>query len=408
MISNPVNKFVINHTLMIKLITFFVVLTFFSVNVNLFLIYILIPVFFAFSNFIDYKTWGNRHLILFFFLILWSAVSAFVVGEDFNSSFKVLRSMLLTFFFGFQLITLSTKSENSIKWFYILVLVFYLMNWYSAIFQYDLSKADVFDLGFRGSLEVFENINANRFGYFILFLTFAVFLFGEERVNSKALKYYRLIFLVSIFIIILNALYTGSRQILLLNVPLYFIFFFLRYWTIITKKYGFIALSFIFIILLVGFWILMAYVDKSAVGQRGGNESFEEDARAIVAITAINFGLENPFFGIGPGHMEYNLGMISHNSFTEIFAETGFIGLFLYLFLLFNGLFIQFKRYIRTNDKVFLYFFLYIFFYILDNLFYVFYSWYLLFGIFFLVVTHSDFYYKKHFTFKRNILLTKK
>jgi O-antigen ligase len=150
---------------------------------------------------------------------------------------------------------------------------------------------------------------------------------------------------------------------------------------------------------------LKTIINKSEVGNRIENENLENDARTLVSAIALSYGMESPLFGIGPGHIEYRLEMISHNSFTEIFAETGFIGLIIYLTILLYGLYVQIYRFKKTRDYIFVYFAVFLFFYILDNNFYVFYSWYLLFAIFFLAVTHSDNYYKKFYINNKNSFL---
>jgi hypothetical protein len=381
----------------INLIILLTILTFFFDFFNVFLIYIVIPFSFLIIAINNLKIFKNTYIILFLMLLIWSTISALFVGIDSSSSIKVLRSMLLTFFFGFQVVALSSKKDKNIFLFYKLFFYFLLANLYVAFFRYDLSSANVFDNGFRDDLEVFKNINANRFGYFLLFLTFVVFILGEKVINNKFLFFFKIVFILSIFVIIIMSLYTGSRQILILNIPLYLILIYLRYNKLIGNK---IIGTFILFFLTFIFGIYInSIIQGSEVGIRFKSEKVEDDARSKVIYEAISMGSENLIFGVGPGHLEYKLGMISHNSYTEIFAETGILGLVIYILLLFYSIYEQYKRYKITHDKIFLYFGIYLFFYILNNLFYVFYSWYLLFAIFFLVVIHSKKYYDRNYLF---------
>ncbi len=368
-------------------------LSYFFEELNLFLIYFLIPFLFIYCVIRYVKIFLNIYVFLFLLLLIWSILSALIVGIDTASSIKVLRSILLTYFFGFQVVALSQNSSSNLKLFYLLIFWFFLGSLYLVFIRYDLASANVFETGFRDSLEAYENVNANRFGYFLLFFTFIAFIYGEKNINNKNSIFFRIIFNFSILFVIVMALYTGSRQIIILNIPLYLILLLIRYRKYFSGKIvGF--LIFVIALLVIGS-SLKSIIEKSEVGSRIESEELETDARTLVSALAISYGMENPLFGIAPGHVEYRLEMISHNSFTEIFAETGFIGLMIYLAILLYGLYVQIYRFKKTRDYIFVYFAVFVFFYIIDNNFYVFYSWYLLFAIFFLVVTHSDYYYRK-------------
>ena len=78
-----------------------------------------------------------------------------------------------------------------------------------------------------------------------------------------------------------------------------------------------------------------------------------ESPREFHAREAIKIGMNNPIFGVGAGNYSiipkrYELGSFSHNTFTEVFANFGFIGLSLYSYLqyiIFNSL----KKRIRNK-----------------------------------------------------------
>ena len=81
----------------------------------------------------------------------------------------------------------------------------------------------------------------------------------------------------------------------------------------------------------------------------------EGDAREKLASNAIDVFASHPFTGVGPGQFylySYNHTSFSHNSFTEIAANMGIIGLILFLLLLFSPLFKEIKNYLyNKGDK---------------------------------------------------------
>ena len=87
----------------------------------------------------------------------------------------------------------------------------------------------------------------------------------------------------------------------------------------------------------------------------------------------------------------------SHNTYVELLANEGFVGLFLYLYLLLGYMKRQYKRYKRSKDKMFLSFMIFGIFYMVDGFFYAFYSQIWLISFFILVATHSETYYKNKY-----------
>ena len=376
---------------------FMIPFTVFSDVVNQLVIYIVLPLVFLYSLFTSFNIIKNRYIFILILLVMWSGICAIGAMNVNDYTARVLNYMILSVMFCYSIYAISNKNKKYIKWFYFLILAYYIACWCFALLNLDLLNMDISTqrLGADPSYE--KTINANRFGYFTLFLTFAVFIFGELTQNQRWRKIFRVLFLLSIIIIIINAIVAGSRQVFLLNIPLYFILVSIRYIKKISKAkvmiYAILTIMFFYI----GNSFLMPLYDTSMLKQRFEMSEYKDDYRMTLTEKAITYGTENPFFGIGPGNFQQKEVSFSHNSYTEIFAETGFVGLFLYCSILVSGLYVQLKRYILTKDKVFLFFSIYLIFYILDNMFYVFYEWYLLMGLFYLILVHSDSYYKNYY-----------
>ncbi len=123
--------------------------------------------------------------------------------------------------------------------------------------------------------------------------------------------------------------------------------------------------------------------------------SVNEDSRATLAKEAISVGLDHFPLGVGVGnfYMFSRTKRFSHNSYTELFANVGIVGLVLFLILVMSFMKAQWKRFRATKDKVFAYFGTFGLIFIIDQFFYVFYLDQWLISFYILVATHSDTYY---------------
>ena len=85
---------------------------------------------------------------------------------------------------------------------------------------------------------------------------------------------------------------------------------------------------------------------KSAASVEAANSA---DARKVMFLRSVQLSLEHPFFGVGPGEFmdaeakeaaannKRGLWKYTHNSYTELSSETGFIGLGLFLYAFFRS-----------------------------------------------------------------------
>ena len=371
-------------------------LTVIDTTINQVYLFAIMPIAFLYCFSVSPGTFKQRYIIIFFIILIWHCICAMVLSNYERDTIIVIRQIIGTYIYGYVFFTIATRNESNLKWLYLIIFSYYFINWITAIVYANLLQIDVTSDRLQGATDV-DEINANRFGYFTLFFTFVLFIYGTLSKNQRGKKAFRFLFLSYIFVILLTAIVTGSRQILILNIPLYLILLFLRYKNsffnpiVIVNTTVLATLLFIFLAP-----ELLQIYDGSVLQKRTESTTIKEDQRTYLFYKGIDTGTENIIFGIGPGMFLVKYSMVTHCSYSEIFAETGIIGLLLFLILLFDCFYVQLKRYFKTKDEVFLYFAIFVFFYILDNLFFIFYESFLLMSMFFITAVHSDLYFKKY------------
>lgn len=335
---------------------------------------------------------SGTYLRGFLLLLIWSVFCLLVNGCFSSYNLKAIRALLLTFFYCYVIVIICSREEKLIKYYYLIVLVWYISMWIYAISNFGLFHVDIQTDRFYGgdSLDA-HHINSNRWGYFTLFLTYAAFLFSVISQKKKTRDFFMYLSLLSIGLVLFNAFITSSRQVVLLNIPLYIVFLLIRFRKSIhsVKAIFFTVLFLLCLGLFLGKSIVPFY-NKSFLRERN-KEKIEGGSRETLITKGINYGEDNMAFGIGPGSFVAKEEMITHSSFVQLFAETGIVGLCIYLAIIIGAIRSQFKRYKMTRNDTYLYFGTFLIFYFLDNFFYVFYDWPLLMSLFFIVVIHSNY-----------------
>ena len=239
-------------------------------------------------------------------------------------------------------------------------------------------------------------LNANTLGYYTFFVTSIVFYWGEV-VHKRLLKIIlHILFLLSIPLSFYVAIITASRQILIIQIPLIGLLLSLRYFK--GKKFGPLILA-----ILVAYFGIYYFgeqttdiYEQSYLNQRY-DSGIENDIRTMLIMDAIKTGIDNPIVGVGPGccgYYNYGRNSFSHCTYTELFANTGVLGAFLFISLIVIFMVRQIKRYFKTRDSFYLYFLVVGFIYALDNMFYVFYLDPWLMSFFIIIANHSEVYFK--------------
>lgn len=242
-----------------------------------------------------------------------------------------------------------------------------------------------------------SQLNANTIAYHTFYLTFVFYMLGELVQDVKKNKIFKVLFFLAIPLSFGVALITGSRQVLMIQVPLILFLLLLRYY----KNIGNAKTLIICILASIGLGIFIEAKGKeifeNSVLANRYEKNIEEDSRTKLLKDAIKVGSQSPILGVGPGNyiqFSYNKHF-SHCTYTELFANCGIFALFFYVYMLWVFLKKQYLYYKETRDKLFIAFLIFGLIFVLDNFLYVFYYMLWLMPFFFLVGSHSDSYYKE-------------
>ncbi len=193
------------------------------------------------------------------------------------------------------------------------------------------------------------------------------------------------------------SLLTASRQVMIIQVPLYSLLIYQRYFkgSSMRKKMYFSLVALTVMVSLSG-KIINTY-DNSFLKERA-EKNVADDSRMELVRDATKVALKNMPLGVGSANYQgvSSRRQISHNSYLEAFVNMGIIGLILYAALMMSFTIRQWKRYKRYDDKMYFYFFTFGLIYVLDGVFFVFYNAIWLISFFMLVAAHSETYYSEH------------
>ena len=195
---------------------------------------------------------------------------------------------------------------------------------------------------------------------------------------------------------LLVSLLTASRQVLLIQIPLYGMLIYIKYIKTVSarKKMAFLVLTMLVAVALSG--TIYNIYDNSLLKARAdtdvGDDPRMELVRQAIEVTVTHFPL-----GIGSSNFQAvsETRQIAHNSYLEASADLGIIGFSLYVALMAVFIIRQWKRYKSTNDKMYFVFFTLGIIYTLDGVFFVFYNAIWLISFYMLVAAHSETYYKR-------------
>lgn len=369
-----------------------------TTELNSIALYVAIPIAFILSLLASGKVIINSFIKLYIYLCLWLLFTS-LLATDTTVAFREMRQVLGALMLSY-IVSVGASDDKMRPWMYIAFITLYISAIYYASTNilyvgWDISGQD------RLSDDV---LNANKLAYYTFYATIAFYILAELTTNKKLLnKAFKVLFLAIIPVSFWIALITASRQVMIIQVPTIVILGYIRYFR---SKSAFKVI--IPLVIVIGVVSLAAsrvagIYNNSYLAER--NEiSFAEESRPKLMAEAIQVGLEHPLVGVGPGNfMYYSFNKhYSHCSYTELFANTGFLGFLLYAFLLLKLLTVNYRRYRKTKDLHYLTYVTFALIYIIYNLFYVFYKDMWLTAFFMLVASDSESYYNKQKSLEGN------
>lgn len=377
-----------------------IILLYFAASVSLIdslnplALYGAIPLSFLISLSVGNSLKTNNYLKRLLVLILWVAATYFsaVYVEEANNQMK---NLLGVFVLSMTIANLSSD-KRCVPWLYgvfiiLLIQALVYANSHIMIEGFDTATDRLND----------EKLNANTVAYYTFFVTFAIYELGNSFLikNRVIANIFRLLFLAMYGVSFTVAILTGSRQVLIIQIPLLVLLTLIRYieGASLKRKLLFVLIAAVACVASID-PITKSY-DNSYLKVRSETKA-KDDVRALLLQDAIKVGCQHPIMGVGPGnYVRYSFNRhFSHCTYTELFANTGVIGALIYVSLLLMFITSQWKRFWKYRDKTYLVFLVCGLIYLFDNFFYVFYVDLWLIGFFILLASYSETYfnYKKY------------
>lgn len=324
----------------------------------------------------------NRFLKLLFVLYFWFLISSFF-SVDVNESFLQVKRTVATFLLCTVFASIGEKRPVVG---YVIYLLFFIALLYYAYFNI-LSIIDVSEERMQD-----DNVNANMFAYYTSFTTFALFILSYCSTNKKRL--FNVLFLGMIPLSFIVALLTGSRQTLLVQIPLIASLLGVKY---VRNGKGVLVFSLIILVAILLFFSFGEGMYEHSILAHRNELSVGDDERTFLIKDAFRVGFNNIVLGVGPGC--YKLVNPTHHyahcAYAELIACSGLPALAIYVSMLIIFIKTQIKRYYASKNRLFLSFALFGVIFSFQNLFYAFYLLPWLMSFFVLVSSHSNSIFKK-------------
>jgi O-antigen ligase len=336
-----------------------------TLKFNMALSDLFIPVFVILSLFI-WKQYGFKKvfkgylswicLVFWLVLVSWISVTSKsiidngwmgLVAELFKTSLCIIY-----FFVGYNILRIITYKKLQISWSFA-TLLFILAGF--AI--YILVIKDLYFLSnYPKNLERFMGTDTDP-NHAATFLTLSFFGIGIFALQSEKLRS-KTFFYGTMSLSTIGLILTGSRGGLIgffIGVFVLLCYYAYKNWRIALSLVLFMILM-VSILLIVDHFHLESVFSQRLISKLV-NIEMGIDIRANLSRVAWMMGMDHPVFGVGRGNFILNsqpyfekLGVdviknIPHNTYFGLFAETGFIGLILYLMPFFMIVYALFKRY---------------------------------------------------------------
>ena len=311
-----------------------------------FSLYVAIPldIIYCFWNYRK-SIFSSKYWKWYLLMIIWMYIST-AFSDTANEGFRRMIPITATFLLSFT--GYSIVKNNKQYWllhitYIILILFLIYLNLKSSSFSVEFDYANEYERNTS------MRQNANDYAYFTLFATISLILFfqylGDRIKNLYKLLAYIAFAGLSFYV----ALFTASRQVLALQVPL--LLFSIYYDFMWGNKPNLIYVFLIFIAAIIALPYIDSIYSNSYLSVRA-QVSYENDVRSELLVKAFKQGVENPLLGLGLGG-KYGF---SHCTYTHLFSRCGFFAVFCFIMIIFNSLTDQIKYYRATNNRIFILF----------------------------------------------------
>lgn len=360
-------------------------------------LYIALPISFVLCTLKNKGFKLNIYEKILYVLFAWDCIS-YLWADDKETAASELH-MLLGAFLLTYVVSILGREKKLIPLLYFVWIVLYLSAWNYAIHHILVFMTDSTD-----RLND-EKLNANTLAYYTFYISFLSYMMGEIT-NKKWLKrFWNIAFWAMLPASFGISILTASRQILIVELPLYAMLIYIKYIKSVStrNKILFIIGALICLIAISG--VVSNVYDNSFLAKRA-ETNVADDPRMDLAINAMHEGVANLPLGLGAGNFQSVsiTRQISHNSYLEAFVNMGIPGLLLYISLMMVFTLRQWKRYREYKDRMYFAFFTFGVIYTLDGVFFVYYNAIWLISFFMLVAAHSETYYNEKNTITRHTI----
>ena len=346
-------------------------------------LYVAIPLLilycFWFYNGIIFK---SRYWTPYLLMIIWMYAST-AMSNTANVGFRLMVPITASFLLSFA--GYSVTRQNNHYW---ILYVSYIALLAYLIYQNFAESGFIqtFDYSNEDERNSSMKLNANDYAYYTLFATMSLKLFFEF-FGSKVRSIYKVIaYIVFSLISFYVALFTASRQVFALQIPLLAFFF---YYDFIWGKKGKLGYVLVLLLLLIAIIPFLDSIYSNSYLSVRSQVGFHEDVRSEILKKAFFQGWENPFFGLGIGAKTF----FSHCTYTHLFSRCGLVPAICFIVILCKAVKTQLKRYRLSRDRIFILYLVLVLFISVGNFTYSYIQEPFMMTILFIILGDSDRHY---------------
>ena len=352
-------------------------------------LYIALPIAFVLSTLNNKGFHTTVYEKIIFLLYAWDYIAYLWADDkqlDSGELHKILGAFMLVY-----ILPIIARREKRVPWLYGVYIILYLSAWNYAIHNILTVMANDWD-----RLND-DKLNANTLAYYTFYISFVTYMLSEISKAKTIRRIWQVAFWMMLPFSFLVSLLTASRQVILIQVPLYGLLIYIKYLKKVSAKR---KILYCFFALIVGVALagpIYNTYENSYLSERAEMD-LNDDPRVELFFDASRVAMDNLPLGVGSANYEAvsSRRQFSHNSYLEAFVNMGIVGLVLYTSLMLVFVVRQWRRYRASGDKTYFAFFTFGLIYALDGIFFVFYNAIWLISFFLLVASHSETYFRSH------------